>query len=198
MKNELTKNNLKKVLNDMNIYIGEFKEKGYRILLESDEQVNDIKEIILQNYIVETDDYNIDDEYRFLDYLCRDILDIDGYVYSDEVFYCEICNKYEFNDNGYVNNYTIINDCEIVCVDCLKNNIEEYIDYYINNSNKAIPFIPYKLINSEEWKEIDNVFTNEKPIEVLENLNNIYDEVVFYISYITPFEIEYKALYRVK
>lgn len=193
------KNEIYEILESMNIYIGGFKDECSRLILDSNSQLNDIKEAILESYKVETEEYNINDKYRFLDYICNDILEIDGYIYSDECFYCEVCSKYEFNDNGYFYNYSIVNDCEILCNDCLKDNINDYIDEYINNSDKAIPFTPYKLINDDEWIELDKVYDyKDTPSNVLDELNKIYDYIIFYISYSTPFKTEYKALAKNK
>jgi len=45
-------------------------------------------------------------------------LDIYNSVFDDSVFSCHDCGEWEYNDNGYVNNFRIVNECSLLGINC--------------------------------------------------------------------------------
>ena len=149
------------------------------------------------NYINSLKEYN----FKTLDDVC-DFLDM-SYCYNDEVYYCELCGEYHFFDEGY---YTT--EYDIYGVECLEKNIEDFVDEFINNSEKALlnevpklEEIGFKKANEEfdgsylRGGKVDN------PKDVLDELLEKYEynvEVIFYITYSTPYDCNYSYYYRIE
>ena len=102
----------------------------------------DVINIRNENYLVFESN---DDVYNFMEYINSleeysfrtlyevcEFLDLD-YCYTDEIFYCEICEEYHFIDEGY---YTT--DYNIYGIECLEKNINDFVDEFINNPEKAL------------------------------------------------------------
>lgn len=171
----------------------------------------DVINIRNENYLVFESNNSIDDFMEYINTLEKysfktlyevcDFLDMD-YCYTDEIFYCEICEEYHFIDEGY---YTT--EYDIYGIECLEKNIENFIDEFINNSEKALlnevsklEEIGFKKANEEfdgsylRGGKVDN------PKDVLDELL-LYSpnaEVVFYITYSTPYDCNYSYYYRIE
>ena len=171
----------------------------------------DVINIRNENYLVFESN---DDVYNFMEYINSleeysfrtlyevcEFLDLD-YCYTDEIFYCEICEEYHFIDEGY---YTT--DYNIYGIECLEKNINDFVDEFINNPEKALlnevpelEKIGFKKANEEfdgsylRGGKVDN------PEDVLDELL-LYSpnaEVVFYITYSTPYDCNYSYYYRIE
>lgn len=171
----------------------------------------DIINIRNENYLVFESNNSIDkfmeyinslEEYNFktLDDIC-DFLDMD-YCYTDEIFYCEICEEYHFIDEGY---YTT--EYNIYGIECLEKNINDFVDEFINNPEKAllneVPELE-KLGFTKANEEFDGSYLRggkvDNPKDVLDELL-LYSpnaEVVFYITYSTPYDCNYSYYYRIE
>ena len=171
----------------------------------------DVINIKNENYLVFESNNSIDDfmeyinsleEYSFRTlYEVCEFLDLD-YCYTDEIFYCEICEEYHFIDEGY---YTT--EYNIYGIECLEKNINDFVDEFINNPEKALlnevpklEEIGFKKANEEfdgsylRGGKVDN------PKDVLDELL-LYSpnaEVVFYITYSTPYDCNYSYYYRIE
>ena len=185
-------------------------EKIYNYCEVVDDRV-DIINIRNKNYLVFENNNSIDnfmeyintlEEYSFKTlYEVCEFLDLD-YCYTDEIFYCEICEEYHFIDEGY---YTT--EYNIYGIECLEKNINDFVDEFINNSEKALlnevpelEKIGFKKANEEfdgsylRGGKVDN------PKDVLDELL-LYSpnaEVVFYITYSTPYDLDYSYYYRIE
>ena len=171
----------------------------------------DIINIRNENYLVfegsdDADNFmeyiNSLEEYSFKTlYEVCEFLDLD-YCYTDEIFYCEICEEYHFIDEGY---YTT--DYNIYGIECLEKNINDFVDEFINNPEKALlnevpglEEIGFKKANEEfdgsylRGGKVDN------PKDVLNELL-LYSpnaEVIFYITYSTLYDCNYSYYYRIE
>ena len=171
----------------------------------------DVINIRNENYLVFESN---DDAYNFMEYINSleeysfktlydvcEFLDLD-YCYTDDIFYCEICEEYHFIDEGY---YTT--EYNIYGIECLEKNINDFVDEFINNPEKALlnevpklEEIGFKKANEEfdgsylRGGKVDN------PKDVLDELL-LYSpnaEFVFYITYSTPYDCNYSYYYRIE
>lgn len=76
-----------------------------------------------------------------LDSLLKELeVDEDNVYFDDSVFRCGSCGNYDHNDNGYVYNFRIVNECELLGVNCGcydTYNRDNYRDN-VNDSDKSI------------------------------------------------------------
>ena len=171
----------------------------------------DIINIRNENYLVFEGN---DSSYNFMEYINSlekysfktiydvcEFLDLD-YCYTDEIFYCEICEEYHFNDEGY---YTT--EYNIYGIECLEKNIGDFVDEFINNPEKALlnevpelEKIGFKKVN----EEFDGSYLRggkvDDPEDVLDELLLYSDnaEVIFNITYSTPYDCNYSYYYRIE
>ena len=171
----------------------------------------DVINIRNENYLVFESN---DDAYNFMEYINSleeysfktlydvcDFLDMD-YCYTNDIFYCEICEEYHFIDEGY---YTT--EYNIYGIECLEKNINDFIDEFINNPEKVLlnevpelEKIGFKKANEEfngsylRGGKVDN------PKDVLDELLLYSDnaEVIFYITYSTPYDCNYSYYYKIE
>ena len=162
------------------------------LVFESNDSIDNFME-----YINSLEEYNFKTLYEVCEFI-----DLD-YCYTDEVFYCEICEEYHFRDEGY---YTT--EYDIYGIECLEKNINDFVDEFINNSHKALLNEVPKL---EEigFKKANEKFDGsylrggkvENPKDVLNELLEKYEynvEVIFYITYSTPYDCNYSYYYRIE
>ena len=135
-----------------------------------------------------------------------------GTVYSDYYFYCEICNRNKWADDGCYTSYMRIVDETYVCTDCLawaeENNADladAYFDSLINNPNTANEFLSDEYIEKRGFSRSgwrvhavgfydDN--DNVRPEKVLEAEQKDGNDVIFGIVGSNPFECEYRWYVR--
>lgn len=176
------------VISERDIYTGEFKDGKTRFIF------NDLEEISRAVGIIK-EAINMDKEKELTIEDIAEALGIDDTIcFWEEVAYCDCCGKYEFIDNmEFLGEYGVA-----ICEDCLKENIEGYIDEFINNPNKALKFKP----ELEGWEEVNHEWEAglydryDEPSKVLDYLHEYYQEVVFFTSYSNPFMTTYKAMVR--
>ena len=132
-------------------------------------------------------------------------------VYNDNYFYCDVCGKNKWSDNGY-NSYMRIIDETFVCTGCLadaeENNTdlaELYLDSLVNNPNTANEFLSDEFLEEHGfyrsgrrvhavgfYRDNDNV----RPEKVLEEEQKDDNDVIFDIVSNNPFECEYRWYVR--
>ena len=162
------------------------------LMFESNDSVDKFME-----YINTLEEYSFKTLYEVCEFL-----DLD-YCYTDDVLYCDICNNYHFSDEGYY-----ITDCNIFGVECLEENINDFVDEFINNPEKALlnevpelEKLGFKKAKDEyngSWLRSHKV---DNPGDILEEIFKKYGynvEVIFYISYSTPYDLDYSYYYRLK
>ena len=161
------------------------------LVFESNESVDNFME-----YINSLEEYSFKTLYEVCEFL-----DLD-YCYTDEIFYCEICEEYHLIDEGY---YTT--EYNLYGIECLEKNINDFVDEFINNPEKAllneVPELE-KLGFKKANEEFDGSYLRggkvDNPKDVLDELL-LYSpnaEVVFYITYSTPYDCNYSYYYRIE
>ena len=161
------------------------------LLFENNESIDNFV-----SYVNSLKEYN----FKTLDDICE-FLDMD-YYYTDEVYYCEICGKYHFKDEGY---YTT--EYNIYGVECLEKNINDFVDEFINNPEKVllneVPELE-ELGFKKAKEEFDASYLRggkiDNPKDVLDELLLYSDnaEIIFYITYSTPYDCNYSYYYRIE
>ena len=123
----LSKEKILEIMEDMDLWIDAVNYEGsYKvgdkevIIFQDNEQIED--------FIRECKANNLDEILQLLE--CE-------MVYNEDVFYCEYCGSYHYADFNYINNYVNLEN-EIVCLLDFRDNIEDYIDEFVNNYNKAL------------------------------------------------------------
>lgn len=156
---------------------------------------------------------------RIGDYIENHLEEIASVEWSDEWSRCDNCYKalrmspdsYSWTRYGI-----IVNDCELICLDCVMEDIEAYIDEFKNVNDRAIPpelIEPIKEIGfncdalkCERFETGFHPGQNDTPEKVLQD---IYDNVgekwfhqnydyVFAITSVSQFEIDWTILTREK
>ena len=161
------------------------------LVFESSDDIDDFME-----YINTLEGYSFKTLYEVCEFLDMDC------CYTDEIFYCEICGEYHFIDEGY---YTT--EYDIYGIECLEKNINDFVDEFINNSEKALlnevpelEKLGFKKANEEFEGSYLRGGKVDNPKDVLNELL-LYSpnaEVVFYITYSTPYDCNYSYYYRIE
>ena len=132
-------------------------------------------------------------------------------VYADSYFYCDVCRRNKWSDNGY-NSYMRIVDGMYACTDCLADAeqsntdlAEAYFDELLNNPNNANEFLSDEFLEKRGfyrsgrrvhavgfYSDNDNVH----PEKVLEAEQKDGNDVIFDIISSNPFECEYRWYVR--
>ena len=180
------------LINKEDIYTGEFKDGKTRFIFsdlkEISKTVDTIKEAIKMDKETEITIEDIAEALEIDDTIC----------FWEEVAYCNCCGKYGFveNDNmEFIGEYGIV-----ICEDCLKENIKDYIDEFVNNPNKALRFKP----ELEGWEEVDHEWEAglydryDEPSKVLDYLHEYYEDVVFVTYNSNQFMTTYKSMVKNK
>ena len=182
----LSKEKILEIMEDMDLWICTVNyEGGYKvgdkevIIFQDNEQIED--------FIRECKANNLDEILQLLG--CE-------MVYNEDVFYCEYCGSYHYYaDFTYINNYVNLEN-EIVCLLDFRDNIEDYIDEFVNNYNKAL-HEPIDILETElGYTRLNDIFDcglngGTEPKEVYEKLNKEYDNIVFFINSADMFTTEY-------
>lgn len=135
----ITSNNIKirkiieRCLHYSYLFNGNFQVKA---ITEGD--LNDIITTILTTGGISEDDYFIEEVENSIAVIVEDYSQYDkiydllshtqvGVYDHESVFHCEECDKYYFVDNGYEKKYRLVSSYGIVCVNCFRENLMEYL-----------------------------------------------------------------------
>lgn len=181
----LSKEKILEIMEDMDLWICTVNyEGGYKdgdkevIIFQDNEQIED--------FIIECKANNLDEILQLLE--CE-------MVYNEDVFYCEYCGSYHYADFNYVNNYVSLEN-EIVCLLDFRDNIEDYIDEFVNNYNKAL-HEPVDILETKlGYTKLNDIFDcglngGTEPKEVYEKLSKEYNNIVFFVNSMDMFTTEY-------
>lgn len=115
-----------------------------------------------------------------------DILEKLGYEieWSDEWSTCSDCgNAVRTGPDSYswTQSFVIYNDCELICHNCVKRNLDEYEEYLLNNSKHAdtldINWIErgFTLFNPDHYESGLHAYQTDKPEEIIKRLPADHD-----------------------
>jgi hypothetical protein len=137
---------------------------------------------------------------------CREkFVDMVGlnFGFSDEYVVCDFCYKIVPRTINYSHNIVIIDEEDIMCGDCARENPETYIDYLLENPiERANSFLPDSVIAGFGFTKLDKEYANgwydraDSPEEAYNKLKEHYNEIIFSITSRNPFETEWVAWVR--
>ena len=123
---------------------------------------------------------------------------------------CNCCGLVRTEPNSYSwqPSFVWINDCEIICVDCLHNDIDLYqawLEDYVNNSDKCInnQSVNYDFMYKLGYELLDDNYYSgwhdgmtDNPVTILEKLSKYYNSVVFENNSTSQFYITFRTWVR--
>ena len=115
------------------------------------------------------------------------------YAFYDEVYYCEYCGHFHWSENiDYSKNYIQLGDY-IVCYRELREDLENYLEYFINKYNMALPFKAHKEMQELGYILINNIYESgltgvDNPKKVFEKYRKKYDNILFFVDSATPYD----------
>ena len=120
------------------------------------------------------------------------------YIFYDEVYYCEYCGCYHWIEAvDYKTNYSTVGHY-ILCHKELRENLEDYLEYFINNMDMALPFKAHKEMQELGYTLINNIY--ESGLTGVDNLKKVfekyrkkYNNIVFFIDSATPFDTSFSV-----
>ena len=166
---------------------------------------NNLVSVENEVYLVFESDDSIDELLKYvnslkcnfdsIDDLCN-FLDLQ-YCYDDEIFYCGICEEYHFIDSGY---YMV--EHEMFSAACLEENIQDHFQDFVNNPHIAL-YNEIPKLEALGFKKAETEYNGcgirgwkvDHPQDILDKYGKDY-EIIFYISYSTPFDCTYSYYYR--
>lgn len=153
------------------------------------------------NYITDTLDCSMEE---FIEEVCGDE---DLWGFNDEYTTCSDCG-YVIRTSPTSYSWTpdfIIRDGEILCSNCSKNRIEEIIEEdYCNNDNMAITCFEIEDLEKIGYTLIDEEYENgwygvtDNPKEIMKELHEEYEDVIFIINSTQQFTTYFSAMVRGK
>ena len=193
-----------------------------KIDIDLDRTIQSFKKIInagIDEITITNDNFIIIDSWNTvekIESLMNDKIDniFDEWGFSDEYTSCYECNKSIHTMSYGKPQYTILNECDIVCKECItKNHKDEYINELINNPKKANVLLSIDDIKNHGFTQChceDNQICSfiehglrEKtynPEKILKNAieKNPNKEFIFDITNIDMFEIDFTLYSRTK
>jgi hypothetical protein len=166
-------------------YSRDYAEKGYTIKTE--------KGILFGNW-------------NYFSRKACDLLEQAGYEleWEDEWDTCADCGRAirtSADSYGWTASYVILNDCELVCLDCL--DFGDYLESIEDNPDKACT--PDINPNQYGYTLIDNSFEsglhpgqNDNPKSILENMQSKgYKHLVFRVSRVGQFDVNFEIYQKI-
>jgi hypothetical protein len=129
--------------------------------------------------------------------------------WNDEWMHCNCCYKAvrSIQDSyDWEKSYILVNDCEIMCKECIVDYIDEVIDGYKNNTKKALPswFLPYleengfEQFNDYSYESGLHEHMTDTPDKALEKLDTSKYIYIFILSGVSQFCISWDMMIKEK
>ena len=136
------------------------------------------------------------------------ILEKAGYEieWSDEWSQCQDCNRAirtSPDSYGWKQYYVIYNDCEIICADCVKNDLDTYEEYLLNKHTRADTFDidwterGFTQFNVDSYELGLHLHQTDKPSDIIKLLPKDCD-YLFTIRNVGQFDISFDCWIRSK
>lgn len=125
--------------------------------------------------------------------------------YSDEYSSCTECSKIirtEPDNYGWTPDFSIVNECELWCNECCRENIETVLEGYINDPNKAITQFDIGELEDIGFLKIGENYENgwygkvDNPVKIYNEVSKIYDEVIFFVTRVGQFHTDFIVMAR--
>lgn len=131
-------------------------------------------------------------------------------VWMDEWAQCAECYRVVRTEpDSYIwkPSYIWVDDCGIVCAECVRKDVESVLGEFINNPNNAFPFdVSFSELGFEPWEPHNHhVYEtgfhsgqDDKPQNVLDDIHHLFPnaEVVFSIDHVGQFDVRWLAHFR--
>lgn len=112
--------------------------------------------------------------------------------FNDEYTTCQECNKVvrtSPDSYSWLPQSAIVNECELLCSECIKADPQSYIEGLVNNPKKANTILNDEELEEQGFtkleKEYENGFyegMNDEPQKIYEGLCSEYEEILFSIT----------------
>lgn len=131
--------------------------------------------------------------------------------WSDEWTTCSECFRLvriQADSYSWTPSYLVVNECEIICHECAKEDIGAYVGEYVNDADKAITWIDSRELSAAGWTQWEerNPHTYENgwhpgqtddPHAILADIQRWTDvDVVFLIDSVGQFDMRFSAWTR--
>jgi hypothetical protein len=134
------------------------------------------------------------------------LLEKAGYTveWSDEWSQCEDCNRAvrtSPDSYGWKRYYVIYNDCEIICADCVKDDLNTYEEYLLNKHTKADTFDidwserGFTRFNDDSYENGLHAHQTDKPSDIIKQLPKDCD-YLFAIPDVSQFYLTFDCWIR--
>jgi len=131
-----------------------------------------------------------------------------GYAieWSDEWSQCQNCNRAirtSPDSYGWRKYYVIYNDCEVICADCVKNDLDAYEEYLLNKHTHADTFDidwserGFTRINVDSYENGFHAHQTDKPSDIVKLLPKDCD-YLFTIPVVSQFTLSFDCWIRSK
>lgn len=129
----------------------------------------------------------------------------DNWGFSDEYITCSDCGeviKTSPDSYGWKPDFAIVNDCELLCGECIRFRPQDYLQDLINNPKKANTIIYDDSLVELGFKKITEDFEAgwygryDDPEKILERMEKKYFEVIFSITSNGQFSTDYVCWVR--
>lgn len=177
------------------LYISKYDGKDF-IIIDSHEQLEKIENYLTQYIDDFTDEYDLN------------MLQIE-YGFDDEYTTCHNCNKIVCmtpNYYGDMLDYTLTNECELLCNDCI--DIEDLIVELTNNPNKCLKsnLVTSNSLLQKGWilHNLDSYQSglyrgmNGDPKKIVKTIDTAKYDYIFYLSSTSQFYIEFDLYIKLK
>lgn len=140
----------------------------------------------------------VEDLLHKLDYEC---------YFDDDYILCDDCYKYVATYPGYYGDMELptIDDNEVTCPDCTRNNPESYIDSLVNDPDRANHLLSDEQLQEAGFKLVQSGFEiglhsgqNDQPVIIFGQFNKQFDELLFSIDRTGQFDTHFSLWGRNK
>lgn len=130
----------------------------------------------------------------------------DSYGFADEYTTCGECGRLvrtSPDSYSWTANFAIVNECELLCGHCIKQDSTSYIETLVNDPHRANTILDDSELEEAGFTKIDEEFesgwygTNDDPTVIMNKLHDHeFDEVVFNVTSSGQFHTNYEVWVR--
>lgn len=175
-KKEFYQNKLNQFLDSENIQTGHDLNNEHITLVYDNKLYNIVEKLNYTALLIKNKGIKNNDFMKFFE----DIGELD---YQENYVYCDSCGNYAYTYNDYhgINDQYYINDCQVICKNCLDNS--DYINYLIGNKNNCNTMLDLQAMSNTNYTILSDfqfnsdmyggIQCNKSELEKLLSDNNI-------------------------
>ncbi len=200
----LSKEQAREILFDTmnNSTTGEFEGESF-LIVSGWQEIEDFQEVLKQYYIEEDDQ---EQELELEDILEYIGMEKDAWGFDDEYSTCNNCYKIirtSPTHYGWMPNF-IYFDHELICGECIREDSSEYLEYILNNPEKANTILDPEVLEKEGYKKHNGEYESglhigmdDDPKKVFAKLKDKYN-VIFHLYETSQFYITWHVYTKEK